>query len=95
MISTVPPLALSPLAQNIAPEKASAGGSVFSQVLKNLDGKMTETAEMKKKYLQGDSSVSLTEVMVASQAAKIDMAFALEVRNSLTETYRDVMNMPV
>ncbi|MDP2564339.1 flagellar hook-basal body complex protein FliE [Pseudoalteromonas marina] len=95
MISTVTPLAFQPLAQSIVPEKAATGGSVFSQVLKNLDGKVNASAEMKKKYLQGDSDVSLTEVMVTSQAAKLDMAYALEVRNSLTETYRDVMNMPV
>lgn len=95
MISNVTPLAFPPLAPSALPEKASAGGSVFSEVLRNLDAKVSASADMKKKYLQGDSNTSLAEVMVTSQAAKIDMAFALEVRNSLTETYRDVMNMPV
>ena len=43
----------------------------------------------------GDPRVSLAQVMVSSQKARVAFQAITEVRNRLVKAYQDVMNMPV
>ncbi len=71
----------------------------FSALLKQSIDAVNDTqktsANMSKAFEVGDSSVSLAEVMVASQKANVSFQAMVQVRNKLVEAYKDVMNMPV
>lgn len=43
----------------------------------------------------GDDSVSLSDVMVASQKAGIQFQATVQVRNKLVSSYHEIMNMQV
>jgi flagellar hook-basal body complex protein FliE len=43
----------------------------------------------------GDRSVSLAEVMIASQKSSVAFEATVHVRNKLVESYKEIMNMPV
>jgi len=80
----------------VAAPKASTGAiAAFSQKLKEVDTQLKKTSELKEKYELGDPNVSLPEVMIESQKAKLAMAMTVELRNKGLEAYRDLINMPV
>jgi len=71
----------------------------FSEMFSNAVNSVNETqktsAAMAAAYENGDSSVSLSQVMVASQKASVSFEAMTQVRNKLVEAYKDVMNMPI
>ena len=71
----------------------------FSEMFSNAVNSVNETqktsAAMAVAYENGDPSVSLSQVMVASQKASVSFEAMTEVRNKLVEAYKDVMNMPI
>lgn len=81
--------------------KISASSSVpkFGEMLSNAVNSVNETqhasGSMAKAYELGDPSVSLSQVMVASQKASVSFQAMTQVRNKLVEAYKDVMNMPI
>lgn len=55
----------------------------------------TVSNQMKQAYVSGDSSTSLTDVVLASQKSGLAFQALLSVRNKLLEAYRQIMDMPV
>jgi len=74
-------------------------GEDFSALLKHSINQLNETqhtsARMTKEFETGESDASLAEVMVALQKSSISFQAAVQVRNKLTDAYREVMNMPM
>lgn len=78
-----------------ASASSEAFGSILQQTLNQVD-QLTQGADaLKTQYEMGDSSVSLGEVMIASQKASLGFEATVRVRNKLVQAYQDVMNMPV
>ncbi|MCF7966989.1 MAG: flagellar hook-basal body complex protein FliE [Methylobacter tundripaludum] len=77
----------------------TGGGADFAAMLKQSIGAVNDTQQtagkMAEAFEQGDTNVSLAEVMVASQKASVSFQAMLQVRNKLVEAYQDVMNMPM
>lgn len=48
-----------------------------------------------KRFVSGDDSVSLSDVMINSQKASIAFQATVQVRNKLVSAYHDIMNMQV
>jgi flagellar hook-basal body complex protein FliE len=48
-----------------------------------------------KRFVSGDDSVSLSDVMIAGQKANIGFQATIQVRNKLVSAYHDIMNMQV
>jgi flagellar hook-basal body complex protein FliE len=71
----------------------------FSEMFGNAINKVNDTqqhsAALAKAYEQGDPSVTLSQVMVASQKSSVAFQAVTEVRNKLIEAYKDVMSMPL
>jgi flagellar hook-basal body complex protein FliE len=92
-----------------AQTQANAGASVsneqpaarvdFGNVLKASLDKVNETqqraSELSDRFTKGDDSVSLSEVMIASQKANIALQATIQVRTKLVAAYNDIMNMQV
>lgn len=90
----------------LANEGSAISGSIekpngprFTEVMAQAVNKVNEvqqaSAAMSKAYIQGDPSIDVTDVMIASQKAGVAFDSMVQVRNKLVEAYRDVMNMPL
>jgi flagellar hook-basal body complex protein FliE len=77
----------------------TAGNADFAAMLKQSIDSVNDTQQtagkMTSAFETGDSSVSLAEVMVATQKASVSFQAMVQVRNKLVEAYKDVMNMPM
>ena len=77
-------------------DAAGAAGD-FSSTLKNLIGKVDETADAANdavgKMLDGTGDVH--EAMIAMQKADVMLQMTVQIRNKLVQAYQDVMRMPV
>lgn len=80
-------------------QTAQAGGLDFAAMLRSsLDGVAQAQAKseaMQKAFVMGDSSVSLSDTMVAMQKAGVNFQMAVQVRNKVVQAYNDIMNMQV
>lgn len=80
-------------------EVAPKEGVNFSELLGNSIKAVNETqklsGDLKTRFEQGDQSVSMVDIAIASEKAKISFSAMTEVRNKLVEAYKEVMNMPV
>lgn len=70
-------------------------GDIMSQAVNKVNEVQQASGSMSKAYLQGDSNIDITDVMIASQKAGVAFDAMVQVRNKLVEAYRDVMNMPI
>jgi flagellar hook-basal body complex protein FliE len=77
----------------------TGGNTDFAAMLKQSIESVNDTQQtagkMAAAFETGDASVSLAEVMIASQKASVSFQAMLQVRNKLVEAYQDVMNMPM
>ncbi|MFI4939745.1 MAG: flagellar hook-basal body complex protein FliE [Burkholderiales bacterium] len=71
----------------------------FGNVLKASLDKVNETQQvanqLSDRFTKGDDTVSLSEVMIASQKANISLQATIQVRTKLVAAYNDIMNMQV
>lgn len=71
----------------------------FSDLLSNAVNTVNETQKasgaMATAYVQGDPSVSLSQVMIQSQKSSVSFQALTQVRNKVVQAYEDIMKMPV
>ena len=97
MIPTQLPI-ISPLSVDTLSSGMNAttgASSLFGESLKKVDQQLKKTSELKKRYELGDPDVTLPQVMIEAQKAKIDMALTIELRNKALDAYRDIINIQV
>jgi flagellar hook-basal body complex protein FliE len=97
--AAVSPLA-SPLANPITTGGVQPSSVVdFSKILQGslnqIKGYQDESQNLGQRFTMGDSSVSLSDVMMASQKASLSMQTAVQVRNKLVSAYQTIMNMQI
>ncbi len=82
-----------------AQEAAASGGVNFSELLGKSVNAVNEaqkiSGDLKSRFEMGDQGVSMVDIAVASEKARISFTAMTEVRNKLVEAYKDVMSMPV
>ena len=71
----------------------------FSQVLKQSINAVNElqktSSDLKKRMDMGDETVSMVDVAVASEKAKVAFTAMTEVRKKVIQAYQDVLSMPI
>ena len=91
--------AMSLQASGSSVKETGSANNDFAFLLKKSIDSVNETQQAAGKmavaFETGDPSVSLAEVMIASQKASVSFQAMLQVRNKLVEAYKDVMNMPM
>lgn len=70
-------------------------GDMLQQAINNVNGLQQNTGDLRTRFDQGDRSISLSDVMIASQKSGIAFDATVQVRNKLIESYKEIMNMPV
>ncbi|MHB8249707.1 MAG: flagellar hook-basal body complex protein FliE [Acidithiobacillus sp.] len=82
--------------QTTAPGATGAPND-FADTLKTLvngvNDRQGSANTLQQQFTMGDKSVSLSQVMVASQKAGLSFQAMLEVRNKLVSAYQDIMNI--
>lgn len=70
-------------------------GQMFQNAINSVNETQKAASAMASAYEMGDPSVSLSQVMVASQKSSVSFQAMTQVRNKLVEAYQDIMNMPI
>ena len=83
---------LSTKATNPAPADFSA---MLKQAIENVNGLQQNTSDLRNSFEMGDKSVSLSDVMIASNKSGLAFDATVQVRNKMVEAYKEVMSMPV
>lgn len=68
--------------------------SLLRQAVENVNERQVDSSNLKKAYTSGED-VQLTDVMIASQKAKISFEAMKEVRNRFLEAYKEISKMQV
>jgi len=68
---------------------------LLKQSIDDVNKSQLQADEMTRSFELGSKDVNLAEVMVAVQKSNISFEAMLQVRNKLTDAYKEVMNMPI
>jgi flagellar hook-basal body complex protein FliE len=84
---------------NATPEAAPQNGVNFSELLGNSINAVNDaqkiSSDLKTRFELGDQGVSMVDIAVASEKARISFTAMTEVRNKLVDAYKEIMSMPV
>lgn len=69
--------------------------SVAKQGISEVNQVHHQSEKIKDSYLSGDSNVSMSQVIIASQKSKLAFEGLMTVRNKLLDAYKEIMSMPV
>lgn len=70
-------------------------GVMLKSAIDSINNLQMEASDMRTRLEMGDQSLSLAEVMIASQKASIAFEAGVQVRNKVVDAYEKIMNMPV
>jgi len=80
-------------------EGSASSGVNFSDVLKSaleqVDASQKTSTDLGQRFILGDKSVNISDVMIAGQKANIALQTTLQVRNRLVNAYNTIMNMSI
>lgn len=75
-------------------ESLDKSNKSFSNILKDsldkVNNKQIESDVLTQKMIRGDEDVSIHEVMLAGEEAKLSLQLAMQVRNKLVEAYQEI-----
>jgi len=69
--------------------------ALLKQSIDNVNNTQKTAGKMTSDFETGASDVGLSEVMVSVQKANVSFQAMVQVRNKLTDAYKQVMNMPM
>ncbi|MDG6773347.1 flagellar hook-basal body complex protein FliE [Thiomicrorhabdus sp. ZW0627] len=76
-------------------EKADNFAELLASSVNAVNSQQQKAGQMKEAFERGDLDVELSEVMLQAQKASLSFQAMTQVRNKLTEAYKDIMNMPI
>lgn len=86
-------------AKGLSSTPAEQGNVDFGNLLKSsidsVNNTAVQSAKLKQAFELGDPSVSLADVMIASQKSSLSFQAMVNVRNKMVDAYKDIMNMPI
>lgn len=69
--------------------------SLVKNAFDTVNNVQAQSEQIKTAYLSGDTSVSMAQVVMASQKSKLAFEGLITVRNKLLDAYKEIMNMGV
>ena len=85
---------VNPLQEGQQTEKTDFASALKSS-LDQVDSSIRQSEELGQRFVMGDNSVGLSDVMISVQKANIGFQTTVQVRNKLVAAYQDIMNMQV
>jgi flagellar hook-basal body complex protein FliE len=81
--------------QDQMPAQKADFASALKASLDQVNNAQQSSDALAKRFVMGDDSVNLSDVMINSQKASIAFQATVQVRNKLVSAYHDIMNMQV
>lgn len=81
--------------QDDVPAQRVDFASALKASLDQVNSAQQNADALAKRFVSGDDSVNLSDVMINSQKASIAFQATVQVRNKLVSAYHDIMNMQV
>jgi flagellar hook-basal body complex protein FliE len=78
-----------------APQDVPKFSDLLSKAVNTVNDTQQKSSAMTTAYVQGDPSVSLSQVMIQSQKSSVSFQALTQVRNRVVQAYEDIMKMPV
>lgn len=78
-----------------APAEGANFRDAMTEALKSVSGAQTEATRLQREFSLENPNVSLEQVMIAGEKAKLGFTAAVGVRNRLVQAYSEIMNMQV
>ena len=97
---SIAPLPSAPTVAPVAPissepKVAGTQGGSFGGALDDARAAESEASKAAEKFANGDASIGIHEVMIASEKANLSLRFATTLKNKALEAYRELMNTQV
>ncbi|CAN5895305.1 hypothetical protein BH11MYX2_BH11MYX2_23140 [soil metagenome] len=70
-------------------------GGAFGKALSEARGMENTATDASEKFANGDQSIGIHEVMIASEKANIAVRYATTLKNKAIEAYKELMNTQV
>lgn len=70
-------------------------GAVLTDAINNVNGLQQNANDLRTSFDMGDHSVSIGDVMIASQKSSLAFDATVQVRNKFVDAYKEIMSMPV
>ncbi|MDD3223496.1 MAG: flagellar hook-basal body complex protein FliE [Clostridium sp.] len=84
---------------NSTDNQSSASAVDFSQILKNqlqnVNDQQVTADDTTNKFIQGDSSTDIHQVMLATSEAQLSLDAAVQIRNKIVQAYQTLNQMQV
>ncbi|MDB2386226.1 flagellar hook-basal body complex protein FliE [Shewanella sp.] len=84
---------------NVTRQVNNTSGADFGQLLSQAVGNVSElqsnAANLATRLDMGDTTVSLSDTVIAREKSSVAFEATVQVRNKLIEAYKDIMSMPV
>ncbi|NTV88412.1 MAG: flagellar hook-basal body complex protein FliE [Burkholderiaceae bacterium] len=88
-----------PASENPLQAKQAAGAVDFQSALKSsldqVNQVQLQSRQLAERFAVGDSTVSLSDTMIALQKSSIALQQTVQVRNKLVSAYQEIMNMGI
>lgn len=99
LMSSLRAMSVEAAGQSLVRPANESTGDQFAPLLKQAVGQVSDrqlsASDMAVKFELGDSSVSLSDVMVEMQKARISFEALTQVRNKFVGAYQQIMSMPL
>ena len=70
-------------------------GDILSDAVEQIALLQDKSSDLSTRLDMGDSTVTLSDTVIAREKASVALSAAMEVRNKFVEAYQAVLNMPV
>lgn len=97
-MSSIAPIAVAPPALGAAeptPTKSADLGNAFTEALSEARSREGDATSAAERFANGDPTMGIHEVMIASEKANIAIRYATTLKNKAVEAYRELMNTQV
>ncbi|WOT06249.1 flagellar hook-basal body complex protein FliE [Shewanella youngdeokensis] len=70
-------------------------GQLLSQAVGNVSELQSSAANLATRLDMGDTTVTLSDTVIAREKSSVAFEATVQVRNKLVEAYKEIMSMPV
>ncbi|WP_417349998.1 flagellar hook-basal body complex protein FliE [Ferrimonas sp.] len=97
LISEMQQMSLEADPNALKPTAGPAGDfeSLLGDAINHVNGLQQTASELATRMELGDTSVTLSETMIAKEKAGVAFEATIQVRNKIVEAYKEIMSMPV
>ncbi|WP_394128754.1 flagellar hook-basal body complex protein FliE [Shewanella maritima] len=92
---SISPSAEAGISQQVNNTQGTDFGQLLSQAVGGVSGLQQHSSSLATRLDMGDTTVTLSDTVIAREKAGVAFEATVQVRNKLVEAYKEIMSMPV